>query len=179
GYEQALASYKARKASGTPNIQVASAGSGSKKSTTLLAALFGGGADEAEDDADVVASAAPKAPAPKAKVAKAAPAAPAKSNLPGIAIISPDKAQRADIPMIEDAADEAPAAEALTPETIIAALPARQVPVPAFAPRPKADVGVVAVAEVQVPQTPETPETVPFGIADASDAVQPVAVQMA
>jgi len=169
GYEVALAAYKARKASGTPNIELASAG-GSRKSGTLWTALFGGGADEAEDEADVASA----APAPRAKVAKAAPAA---KTQPGIAIVSPDRAQRADIPMVEDAADEAPTAEQeapATPETIIAALPARDVPLPAFAPRPKADVGVEAVARADVP---ETPETVPFGMADTSAPRPTVDVQ--
>lgn len=172
GYEQALAAYKSRKASGTPNIELASAGGSFKKSGTLWSAFFGGGADEAEDEADVASA----APPPKAKVAKAAPAAPVRNGQSGIAIVSPDKAKRADIPMIEDAADETPAAEPATPETIIAALPARQVPVPAFAPRPKADVGEADAVE--------TPETVPFGMADASAPrptvdVQPVQVASA
>ena len=165
GYEQALAAYKSRKASGTPNIELASAGGGARKSTNLLAALFGGGADEADDEADAASTDA--APAPKK--AKPTVAATGKvmtaSALPGIEIVSPDKANRADIPMVADAAaQEAPQ----TPETIIAALPARSIPLPAFAPRPKADVGA------------ETPETVPFGMADASgDAAQSVQVAVA
>lgn len=165
GYEQALAAYKSRKASGTPNIELASAGGGARKSTNLLAALFGGGADEADDEADAASTDA--APAPKK--AKPTVAATGKvmtaSALPGIEIVSPDKANRADIPMVADAA----AQEATqTPETIIAALPARSIPLPAFAPRPKADVGA------------ETPETVPFGMADASgDAAQSVQVAVA
>lgn len=167
GYQQALAAYKSRKASGTPNIELASAGGGGKKSVGLLAALFGGGADEAEDEADVAAD----APAPK-KTVKPTATAVAKASLPGIKIVSPDKANRADIPMIADAEESAPqetVEKPETPETIIAALPARSVPLPAFAPRPKADVGV------------ETPETVPFGIADASEAASatPAPVRMA
>ena len=67
GYEQALASYQARKKSG--NVAIASLGksstSSSKRSGGLLAAFFGGGggADEEEDSAGVtVASAATKTP---------------------------------------------------------------------------------------------------------------------
>jgi len=179
GYEQALAAYKARSANGTPNIELASAGGTSRKSTNLWSAFFGGGADEVEDEADVASS----APAPRAKVARPA-AAPARGTAPAIAIVSPDKAQRANLPMIEDAADETPVAvpeKPVTPEAIIAALPAREVPLPAFAPRPKADVGAVAVAQAEVP---ETPETVPFGMADMSAPrptvdVQPVQVASA
>ncbi|MBN9242919.1 MAG: DUF882 domain-containing protein [Mesorhizobium sp.] len=177
GYEQALAAYKSRRANGTPNIELASAGGSSRKSGNLWSAFFGGGADEADDEADVASA----APAPR-KAVKPAPAA--KEATPGIAIVSPDKAQRADIPMVEDAADETPAAapeKPETPEAIIAALPAREVPLPAFAPRPKADIGAVAVAQAD---TRETPEIVPFGMADASAPrpsvdVQPVQVASA
>lgn len=157
GYEQALAAYKARKSNGSPAIELASASGSSRKSGGLLAAFFGGGAEESDDEADV-AMATPK---PRASTRVAAVSAKAKNNLPGIQVVSPDKAQRADIPTVAD--DEAPSADAVetpaqTPETIIAALPARSVPVPGFAPRPKADVGAA------------TPETVPFGRADDSAA---------
>jgi hypothetical protein len=153
GYSQALASYKARKGAGTPAIELASAGGGSRKSGGLLAALFGGGEDEADDSADVATAPAPK---PK-KVASAKPAPAAESSkLPGIAIVSPQDAKRAEIPQIADA----PEPEKDTPETIIAALPARSVPLPGFAPRPKAEVGA------------QLPENVPFGIADATAATE-------
>ncbi|TIL80019.1 MAG: peptidase M15, partial [Mesorhizobium sp.] len=68
-------------------------------------------------------------------------------------IVSPEDAKRAEIPQIADA--PAPEPEEDTPETIIAALPARSVPLPDFAPRPKADVA-------------QPPENVPFGVADAT-----------
>ncbi|RWC95288.1 MAG: DUF882 domain-containing protein [Mesorhizobium sp.] len=155
GYEQALAAYKARKGAGTPNIELASAGGSTKRSGGLLAAWFGGGDDEADDSADVATA----APAPKPKSVK--PAAAAKSsNLPGIAIVSPKDAQRANIPQIADdnSADSEP--EQDTPETIIAALPPKEVPLPDFAPRPKTDVGQ------------QTPENVPFGVADASTTTE-------
>ncbi|RWC77182.1 MAG: DUF882 domain-containing protein [Mesorhizobium sp.] len=152
GYEQALASYKSRKGSGTPNIEMASAGGSGKKSGGFLAAFFGGGgADEADDSADVETASA--APAPKAGNLK--PAATAKSsNLPGIAIVAPENAQRAEIPQVAD--EQAPEPEKNTPETIIAALPAKEIPLPDFAPRPKADVGA------------QPPENVPFAMADAT-----------
>ncbi|MET3661912.1 DUF882 domain-containing protein [Aquamicrobium ahrensii] len=151
GYDQALAAYKSRSAAGAPAIALAgptTSGSGrAGKSGGLLAALFGGGADEEEDNGVAVAA----APAPKKPVATAAkkPAAGTQGNPPGIAVISPDQANRAQLPQL---ADEPPE----TPETIIAALPVRSIPVPGAAPRPKTDVGV------------QTPDTVPFGVADVS-----------
>ena len=154
GYEQAMAAYKARKGAGTPNIELASAGGSTKRSGGLLAAWFGGGADEADDDADVGGG----QPTPQAKAVKQVAVAKA-SNLPGIAIVSPKDAKRANIPQIaDDGADDAQPQQDTpeTPETIIAALPPKEVPLPAFAPRPKADVGQ------------KTPENVPFAMADAS-----------
>ncbi|PAP97218.1 DUF882 domain-containing protein [Mesorhizobium wenxiniae] len=153
GYSQALASYKARKGAGAPAIELASAGGGFKKSGGLLAAFFGGGEDEADDSADVAAAPAPKSKSVKLATAKPTPAA-KNSKLPGIAIVSPQDAKRAEIPQIADA--PAPEPEEDTPETIIAALPARSVPLPDFAPRPKTDVGA------------QPPENVPFGVADAT-----------
>ncbi|BAB49992.1 DUF882 domain-containing protein [Mesorhizobium japonicum] len=151
GYEQAMAAYKARKGAGTPNVELASAGGSGKKSGGFLAALFGGGgSDEADDSADVETASA--APAPKPRNLK--PAATAKSsNLPGIAVVAPENAQRANVPQIAD--EQAPEPEKDTPETIIAALPAKEIPLPDFAPRPKADVGA-------------QPENVPFAMADAT-----------
>ncbi|MDX8477664.1 DUF882 domain-containing protein [Mesorhizobium sp. VK24D] len=152
GYEQALASYKARKGAGTPNIELASAGGSTKRSGGLLAALFGGGGEDEADDSADVASAEP-APQPKA-VKQVAPAK--SSNLPSIAVVAPQDAKRANIPQIaNDSADDSQPQQD-TPETIIAALPPKEIPLPAFAPRPKADVGQ------------QTPENVPFATADAS-----------
>jgi hypothetical protein len=154
GYEQALAAYQARRGSGTPNIELASAGGSTKRSGGLLAAWFGGGADEADDAADTGDSAAPQAKAVKqVQVATAATAR--NSNLPGIAIVAPKDAKRANIPQIaDDSADDSQQQD--TPETIIAALPPREIPLPDFAPRPKVDVGQ------------QTPQNVPFAMADAS-----------
>lgn len=151
GYEQAMASYKARKGSGTPNIELASAGGSTKRSGGLLAAWFGGGADEADDDADGAGGES----APQPKVVKQVASA-RSSNLPGIAIVAPQDAKRANIPQIADDSADDSEPQQDTPETIIAALPPKEVPVPAFAPRPKVDVGQ------------QTAENVPFGMADAS-----------
>ena len=186
GYEQAMAAYKARKGAGTPNVELASAGGG-KKSGGFLSALFGGGSDEADDSADVETASA--APAPKARNLK--PAATAKSsNLPGIAIVAPENAQRASVPQIAD--EQAPEPEKDTPETIIAALPAKEVPLPDFAPRPKADVGAqpanvpFATADAtatteQAVATAQAPANMPFGKADpaamaAAAAAEPAQV---
>lgn len=73
GYEQALADYKKRVSSSS--IQVASTAGGSirsdgserKRQPNLLAFLFGGGADEEEDNAESSAPAVAERPAPAAK----------------------------------------------------------------------------------------------------------------
>ncbi|MEN3792800.1 DUF882 domain-containing protein [Fulvimarina sp. MAC3] len=52
GYQQALASYKQRRAAG--DLQVANASSSSGGGKTLLSMLFGGGADEEEDNAEAI-----------------------------------------------------------------------------------------------------------------------------
>ncbi|MBY2906736.1 DUF882 domain-containing protein [Rhizobium leguminosarum] len=72
GYQQAMADYK-RRASGT-QIQIASASESAPKHKTLFAALFGGGADEQEDESDdSTPVAVAKATPPKAEPAPAEP----------------------------------------------------------------------------------------------------------
>ncbi|MHC2482925.1 uncharacterized protein YcbK (DUF882 family) [Rhizobium leguminosarum] len=73
GYQQAMADYK-RRASGT-QVQIASASeSESPKHKTLFEALFGGGADEQEDESDdSTPVAVAKATPPKAEPAPAEP----------------------------------------------------------------------------------------------------------
>ena len=174
GYGEALAAYKSRQASGAPAIALASVGDSPRKKRGLLATLFGGGAEEADDMADV-ASAAPvprkavkSAPAPKAPEPKAIEPAP----LPGIAIVAPDKAQRTEIPTV---VEQVPAQEIEpdAPETVIAALSGSAVPLPEFAPRRAAGAVVAAAVAADIP----TPETMPFGFADRSAA--PVEVALA
>lgn len=161
GFDQALAAYEARKGSGELAIAMAAGkNSAPKRSRGLLAALFGagGGADDEEDSAPaapVVASAAP-APAPKASV-KPAPAVTASAAAGGIQILSPDEAQRAEIPAFNEAAPQPTQA----PETIVAALPDRGVPLPALAPRPQAEVGGALALAAAEP----TPVNIPFGMA--------------
>lgn len=165
GFETALASYKARSKSGATALALASSNSSSGRRTNLFAAIFGGGADEEEESSGevaVVAAASSRAEKPQAARKAVAeqpqplpqPQQADKKQLPGIQIVSPDQAQRTEIPQVAEA--EEPREE--TPETIIAALPARSIPVPMLAPRPDAEVGptVAALAEA---------EQVPFGAA--------------
>lgn len=172
GFQQALASYQARKKSGDTDIALVSGGnSGRKPATNLLAAFFGGGADDEEDTND--AEAAPPVVRPvKAAPPKAAPReeepvvasvkplidtnAPAK---PIIEIVPPAEANRVELP--------APVEEEPTPEAIIAALPARAIPLPQMAPRPSADVGPAITATASIPEAP-APEKIPFGVAQAA-----------
>ncbi|MGO7035220.1 DUF882 domain-containing protein [Rhizobium ruizarguesonis] len=72
GYQQAMADYK-RRVSGT-QIQIASASEAAPKHKTLFAALFGGGADEQEDETDdSTPVAVAKATPPKAEPAAVEP----------------------------------------------------------------------------------------------------------
>jgi uncharacterized protein YcbK (DUF882 family) len=183
GFETALASYKARSKSGATALALASSSSSSKR-TNLFAAIFGGGADEEEESSGevaVVAAASSRAekpqPARKAVAEQPQPRQADKKQLPGIQIVSPDQAQRTEIPQVAEA--EEPREE--TPETIIAALPARSVPVPMLAPRPDAEVGLTVAALAEAEQVPfgaaaaplpeeapaATAEQVPFGAAAA------------
>ncbi len=161
GFDQAMASYQARKKSGTTALALASTGS-SKPSRSLFAALFGGGGADDEEDSAPAEEAAPvaKKAAPEPKVA-AKPEPKAKVTLPGIQIVAPEDADRADIPMLAEA-EPAPADE--TPETIVAALPARSVPLPVFAARPKTDVGPEETAEISTASVAPQ-EAVPFAMA--------------
>ncbi|WP_217572350.1 DUF882 domain-containing protein [Mesorhizobium sp. GbtcB19] len=190
GYEQAMAAYQARKGSGTPNIELASAGGSTKRSGGLFS-WFGGGADEADDDADTGGGSAPQAkPVKQVQVASAATA---RSSQPSIAIVSPKDAKRANIPQVADDSADDSEPQQDTPETIIAALPPKEVPLPDFAPRPKVDVGqqtpqnvpfAMADASATTEQAVSTgqapaPDKVPFGTASAADAVNTDPAQVA
>lgn len=89
GYQQALAAYKKRLASGN-QVEIASASkSSSRKRPNLFAVLFGGG-DE-DEDADVIAAPAPaERPAPAARTREPVMvAANAPQELPGVEIAAP------------------------------------------------------------------------------------------
>jgi len=157
GYGQALAAYQARKASGTPNIELASAAGGKRGAGNLLAALFGGGgADEADDMADAVprARAAKPAASPKAEAPK--------TEMQGIAIVAPELAQRADIARAApDDAVETPASQAPAPQVVVAALAPEQIPVPAFAQRSAAEPVAADLFAVPIPDWRPTAKPLP------------------
>jgi uncharacterized protein YcbK (DUF882 family) len=155
GYEQALAAYKSRRDAGTPNIELASAGDSQRKPRGLLASLLGG---RDKDETSDIASAVP------------APRKPAKSVEPTqvrqeIAIVAPQDAQRANIPVASEKPAEEPLAERKpeTPASIVAALAPQAVPLPAFAQRHE--------PAAHIP----TPETVPFAMANVAAARTEVA----
>ena len=136
GFDQALASYQARKKSG--NVAIASLGSSSsssKRSGSLFAAFFGGGgADDEEDSSTVnVASSDDEgaaAPAVQPKAVKATqPRVESADNK--IRILPPELANPVELPA------------SAQQETIVASLPARDVPLPLAAPRPQVDIGAV------------------------------------
>ncbi|WP_185983408.1 DUF882 domain-containing protein [Aureimonas mangrovi] len=161
GYETALASYNQRRSG--ESIQMADARRGGP---TLLARLFGGGAEEAEDNAEAEAAptparrpAAPAAPAAPARRApepavQVAAAEPRRPDALPAGIAMPDRdsfdvsaripTPRAGIP--ENAAQQ-PAAPAAPIERQIAALVS--VPVPTSAPSRAAAAAGAAPAEPQ------------------------------
>ncbi len=137
GFEQAVAAYEARKKSGGTAIALASPNNNSR-SGGLLAALFGRSADEEEESGGAVVAAAPEAPVqrparPQKAVVEAKPEQPAKGD-GKIRILPPEMARPAEI-----APAQAPQ------ETIVAALPNRDAPLPAAAPRPQLEVGAAGV----------------------------------
>jgi uncharacterized protein YcbK (DUF882 family) len=149
GFDQAVAAYQSRKKSG--DIAIASAGSsGGSRSKSLLASLFGGGEDEEEDisSAAVASAEADEQPAPSAKVktVKAEKLAKAEKVEPQvetadnkIRILSPDQADRVDVPGVSAEPEQ---------EAIVAALPDREVPVPLAAPRPQVEVGATGTMDL-------------------------------
>ncbi|WP_188052204.1 DUF882 domain-containing protein [Aureimonas fodinaquatilis] len=166
GYETAMASYKQRKgASG--NIQIASASetrrSGGGK--TLIARLFGGGADEAEDNAEMEAAPVPRnaprapvrqappaaAPAPQVQVAAAAPA----RTPPARAVPMPTGVPMPETPQFDTAARTPAASTAPTPPDAVASVIAlASIPLPQPAPVRAAEPPVVAAAAPAVPAAP-------------------------
>lgn len=186
GYETAMADYAQRK--GSNDILVAS-GSGGRTGggRSLLAALFGGGADEAEDNAEAAeptpapARRAPAraAPEPEVQVAavrpSAAPApAPRPTALPaGVAM--PDRDSFDATGRTPTPPGAIPAAAAA--ETAVAAL--ARVPVPTFAARPAAapaaaepqglDETLVAALEQAAPPTPAAAGQLAYAVPTPSE----------
>jgi uncharacterized protein YcbK (DUF882 family) len=169
GYEQALAAYKAN-GRGETGGQVAyesdkpttSASGGSGK--TLLGMLFGGGADESEDEADsaapvaVVAEARPQKPREQAPIDVAA-------LQPAPMDVAPEAESRPVPPADVAATDPVPAPEPLDQ---YAALPNRGAPVPSPAPRGnEAEPGVLGEAEIAALAAADvTPQTRPDAAPD-------------
>jgi len=156
GYEQALAEYKARKASGG-EIMMASAGTG-KPGKSWLSKLVGGGADAEEDAADGV---------PDVKAADAA--AIAADTAGDVAAPKPAAAEpevetvvaEADIPLPRPSPIPR-SADAAADETVVA--DASQPPLPRSSPvaRP-----MVAMANVAGSGAPGAPKTAADAIAEA------------
>ena len=157
-YEQALAAYKSKGRTG-PTINVASSGGSSgsgRPGRGLLASIFGGGADEEEESGSEfqrLASVSPRdaGAAPVVRRTERAPAgrrsepsAPQPSApLPGVATAESVAEDTRTAPV----AEPAPMPEE-TPESIIASLSTRNVPLPDFAPRASPPVAVAtAVVE--------------------------------
>jgi uncharacterized protein YcbK (DUF882 family) len=134
GFEQAVAAYEARRKGGGTALALAST-DGGKRSGGLLAAIFGGGADEEEESGGAVAA---EEPAPRAK-----PAPQPKDN-GKIRVLPPELAQPAELPGVQE---PLPLPDSQEPQrdVIVAALPTRDVPLPALAPRPSRDVGAPIV----------------------------------
>lgn len=118
GYEQALAMIERRKASGGEILMASN--SAPRRSKSLFGALFGGGADEDEDNGDV------SAPPATARPARATPVRQAPAAVPAAPVQQPR-------------------------ETMVAALPAREAPVPMQAPRPEAGLDAQAQAQAAAP----------------------------
>jgi len=112
GYQQALAEYRQRNGE-PPSVQVAGASEGKHKG--FFASLFGGGADEQEDNNEEVAVASAEKPRAKPSAAPSLPgvevaaaAAGEAADMPKLAAASlPDKAPRPDVNIGEPAAEVA------------------------------------------------------------------------
>ncbi|PZO77942.1 MAG: peptidase M15 [Mesorhizobium amorphae] len=139
GFEQALASYKNRQSAGQLAIASASAGNSGTKRKTLLSVLFGSGEDDEEEMSAASGEGGEEAPRPAAPKAVArAPQKPtvevgrveaveeAAPERPAIQVVPPSQARPAELPR---------APEAETPETVIAGLSGRAIPMPLAAPR--------------------------------------------
>lgn len=122
------------------------ASASTKRSGGFLSAFFGRGAEE--EDGETVE----ETPAPKQPVKKPVVTARPNNQLPGIEVVPPDQATPAarQPEPVEDVVE--------TPETIIAALPTRNIPIPAFAPRPEAEIGPATAAIDSALENAETTE---------------------
>ncbi|RFC62069.1 DUF882 domain-containing protein [Fulvimarina endophytica] len=159
GYQQALASYKARRQSG--DMQVANASSGGGKS--LLSMLFGGGgADEEEDNME---SAAPATQVARARPQQAAPQAPMVASVVPTSRPTQSAPQPVAVAMLDAGFDTrsdprnapAEAVNGTLEETTVASLEPANVPMPSWAPAR----AVPATLQASTPErvTPSDDET--------------------
>ncbi|WP_294640623.1 DUF882 domain-containing protein [uncultured Aureimonas sp.] len=167
GYETALASYNKRK--GANDVQIASS-SRSGGGRSLLAAIFGGGADEAEDEAEATAAPVGRAPAARPQPAPE-PEIQVAAVRPTRAL--PPAALPAGVAMPErDAFDGTSPARAAPPaaipaaETAVAALVPARVPLPTSAPvRPDAvDPAATLVAALEAEAAPGAPAQLAYAV---------------
>lgn len=165
GYDQALAAYKSKKSGtvqiartsdDTPSRGNASGGGGGSSGGGLLANLFGGGADEEEDNNE--SGNISQEPLDRGMIATRRQGTTPKpaGELPGVAVAAAPEPAR---PAPEPEKNEE------TPETILAALPQRSIPVPVFAPRPQADTGqAFALASVAGDAETKDGEALAYGV---------------
>ncbi len=171
GYETALASYNKRK--GANDVQIASS-SRSGGGRSLLAVLFGGGADEAEDEAEATAAPVGRTPAParaapepavQVAAVRPAPALPPATLPNGVAM--PDRdAFDGSSPARAAPPAGIPAVEAAAAETAVAALVPARVPLPTRAPaRPDAiDPAETLVAALEAEAAPGAPAQLAYAV---------------
>ncbi|MEE2953186.1 MAG: DUF882 domain-containing protein [Pseudomonadota bacterium] len=159
GYQQALASYKSRRSSSSLEVANASGGS-SGGGKTLLAMLFGdGGADEAEDEAEIATSPARSAPAARqpqapvvASVVPTSRPTPGAIPQPTVAMLDAGFDTRSDPRNAPAAAVNAASAE---PATVIAALAPSEIPLPRWAPGRAVPATIEAPVEASEPSQDE------------------------
>lgn len=181
GYEQALASYKARERSGG-SVQIANDSGGGNRGRGLLAALFGGGADEEEDNAETQVASAPR----PAQAVQQEPERPGTilAALPARQLPVPREAPRPQVDVGSPPPAEAPVADAApeegTPSDAEEAAPtqvaALDVPVPSSRPdytppQPEAVQADSGVVPAETATAFATPEPGPETTVDSSDVI--------
>lgn len=157
GYQQALAAYKQRRASG--DLQVANASSSSGGGKTLLSMLFGGGADEEEDNAEVY-----QAPAQVARAQRQPqPQAPVVASVVPTSRPNSPAPQPAAVAMLdagfdtgrERRNDPAAAVNGELEESQVASLEPARVPSPRWAPARSVPATMTADAPERVEPSPD------------------------
>jgi uncharacterized protein YcbK (DUF882 family) len=165
GYNQALAAYKSKGRSGTAAVVAAREETPARK-PTLFGALFGGGEDQTEDEADsTTVAAAPPEPAPAAQSRPTDAAVEIASLQPEALDVAPDVSAAPPAAVAQALPDASPQE---TPEAF-AGLP-QNGPIPAFAPRAPAPDTQFAAADPLEPLTPADVAALDAGGASLPDA---------